>query len=236
VLSKLLQLKDGKGYLSIMSNQNNTCAVIPFFNEEKTIAEVITRTLKYVNNVIAVNDGSADNSIKNIPVDERIIVLENKFNEGKGSALNKGFRESLKRGYELTFTLDADLQHPPENLQDFFSIIDDYDIVIGNRLEDISDMPPQRILSNKITSFLMGIKTGQAILDSQCGFRLFRTKIFQDILPTFSGYEAESQILINAARKNYKIGFVKIPTVYGNEKSKMNPLQAITGFIRVLFI
>ena len=219
-----------------MSNQNNTCAVIPFFNEEKTIAEVIKKTLKFVKNVIAVNDGSTDNSIKKIPVDERIIVLQNKFNEGKGAALNKGFKESLKRGYEFTFTLDADLQHPPENLPDFFPIINNYDIVIGNRLEDISDMPPQRILSNKITSFLMGIKTGQSILDSQCGFRLFRTRILQDILPTFSGYEAESQILINAARKNYKIGFVKVPTVYGNEESKMNPFQAIAGFIRVLFI
>lgn len=219
-----------------MSKQNNSCAVIPFYNEEKTIAEVINRTLNFVDCVIAVNDGSTDNSLNNVPAGDNIILLQNARNLGKGAALNKGFRESLRKKFSVTVTLDADLQHPPENIPEFFTILDEYDIVIGNRLGDLSGMPPQRILSNRLTSFLMSIKTGQDIIDSQCGFRAFKTEILGDILPTFSGYEAESQILINASRKRRKIGFVKVPTVYGDEESKMNPFQAIAGFIRVLFI
>lgn len=219
-----------------MSNQNKTCAVIPFYNEEKTIAEVIIRTLNFVDVVIAVNDGSIDNSVNNIYPDKKIILLENPVNLGKGSALNKGFMESIKRNFLYTFTLDADLQHPPESIPYFFSALENYDIVIGNRLGDIKDMPVQRILSNKITSFLLSKKTGKSILDTQCGYRAFRTKILQNILPSFSGYEAESEILINAARKNYSIGSVNIPTIYGEEKSKMKPFDAIVGFIRILFI
>lgn len=219
-----------------MSKQNNSCAIIPFYNEEKTIAAIITRTLKFVDCVIAVNDGSTDNSVSNVPGGDNIVLLQNELNLGKGAALNKGFRESLSKGFAVTFTLDADLQHPPESIPDFLPLLDKYDIVIGNRLEDLSGMPPQRILSNRLTSFLMSIKTGQKILDSQCGFRGFKTGILKDILPTFTGYEAESQILINASRRNNKIGFVKVPTVYGDEESKMNPFQAIAGFIRVLLI
>ncbi|MGA8265354.1 MAG: glycosyltransferase family 2 protein [Ignavibacteriaceae bacterium] len=222
--------------MSITSNQNKTCAVIPFYNEERTIAEVINRALNFVNAVIAVNDGSTDNSKKNVPKNERIICLENIVNEGKGVALNKGFAESTKRGFEFTITLDSDLQHIPDKIPDFILALNNYDIVIGNRLNDLSDMPLHRILSNKISSGLLSLKTGQKILDSQSGFRGFRTKILNDILPSFSGYEAESEILINAARKNYKIGFVPIPAIYADEKSKIKPVQIIFSFFKTLFI
>lgn len=218
-----------------ISNQNKSCAVIPFYNEENTIAELVNRTLKFVDAVIAVNDGSTDNSLNKIPRNTKVILLENSANRGKGSALNKGFNESIKRNFEFTVTLDADLQHQPENIPDFLTSLKNYDIVIGNRLENVKDMPLQRILSNKITSFLLSLKTGQSIIDSQCGYRAYRTKILPEILPSSSGYEAESEILINAARKNYRIGFVKIPAIYGEEKSKMKPFDAIAGFIKILF-
>jgi hypothetical protein len=96
-------------------------------------------------------------------------------------------------------------------------------------------MPFQRILSNRITSFLLSIKTGQQIKDSQCGFRAYKKVVLENVRTKSIGYEAESEILIYAARKGYKIGFINIPTIYGNEKSKMNPIQAIIGFIKVLF-
>lgn len=222
--------------MNTTSNQNKTCAVIPFYNEEKTIAEVINRTFSFVDFVIAVNDGSTDNSKNNVPENERVIYLENEFNQGKGIALNKGFEESAKNNFQFTITIDSDLQHVPEKIPDIISAMSKYDIVIGNRLNDLSDMPLQRILSNKISSGLLSLKTGQKILDSQSGFRGYRTEILNDILPHFSGYEAETEILINAARKNYKIGFVTIPTVYADEKSKIKPFQIIGAFIKTLFI
>ncbi len=96
-------------------------------------------------------------------------------------------------------------------------------------------MPFQRIMSNKLTSFLLSKKTGMKIIDSQCGFRAFSREVLMNVQSRSNGYEAESEIIILAARAGFKIGFVEVQTIYGNEKSKMNPVKAIFGFIKVLF-
>lgn len=216
--------------------KSNVCAVIPFYNEEKTIKEIINKTLNYVDLVICIDDGSTDNSFNKISDNENVIVLKNDFNMGKGYSLKRGFKKSLELKTNYTITLDADLQHPPEYIPAFLEKLNSSDLVIGNRLNDLSKMPFQRIMSNKITSKLLSIKTKRKILDSQCGFRGFRTEILNLILPAFKGYEAESEMLVTAARNNLRINFINIPTIYGFEKSKMRPLQTIKGFIKVLLV
>jgi hypothetical protein len=106
--------------------------------------------------------------------------------------------------------------------------------VIGNRLHTFKNMPYSRRLSNFFTSLILTLKTGTKILDSQCGFRVYRTSILKNILPAYKGFEAESEILLNAAKNKYKIGFTNIPTIYGDEESKMKNIQAILGFIKVV--
>ncbi len=216
------------------SKKNKICAVIPFYNESKFINEIIKETLNYVDFIIAINDGSTDDSISKIPKEDNVFLISNSDNHGKGFALNQGFKESILYKSDITVTIDADFQHDPKLIPELVSAIDTYDIVIGNRLKNIQLMPVQRIVSNKLTSFFLSIKTGQKLLDTQCGFRAYRTKFLMSILPSKNGFEAESQILVNAARKNYKIGFVEIPTIYGAENSKMKSLQAISGFIKVM--
>lgn len=217
-----------------MLKRNKACAIIPFFNEAGTIEEVIERTLKYVEFIIAVNDGSTDSSSEKIKYKEKVKLISNPVNYGKGRALNTGFLESVRNNTEITITLDADLQHDPEQIPKLIEGMSKYEIVIGNRLNNLRSMPIHRIASNKLTSFLLSIKTGQRLLDTQSGFRAYRTSILAGILPNSSGFEAESEILVNAARKNYKIGFVNVPTIYGNENSKMKSIQAIRGFIKIM--
>ncbi len=209
-------------------------AIIPFYNEERTINKIILHTLKYVDKVIAVNDGSTDNSLQNLPQNEKVFLVNLVNNSGKGFALNKGFEYSITLDSQFTFTLDADLQHNPDFIPDFFTKIENYDIVIGSRKKTPGTMPIHRIASNALTSYLMSKKTGQKIIDSQSGFRLYKTKILNDILPSSHGFEAESEILINAAKKKYRIGDTEISTIYGDEKSKMKNWQAIKGFLKVL--
>ncbi len=216
------------------SKKNKICAVIPFYNEHNSIKDIITETLNFVDVVIAVNDGSTDGSINEVPQSEKVILLSFNRNSGKGFALKAGFEKSIDLNSDYTITLDADYQHPPENIPKLISGLDEYDIVVGNRLTNISEMPLHRIASNKITSFLLSFKTKIKLLDTQCGFRAFKTDILKYILPSYSGYEAESEMLVKAAKKNYKIGFIDIPTIYGNEQSKMKSFQAIHGFLRVL--
>ncbi len=220
--------------MNSLENKNKVCAVIPFYNEQKFIRDVVLNTQKYVDLIIAVNDGSKDNSegyIKDIP---GVIVLSSAQNHGKGFALQSGFNEALKRNYEIIITLDGDNQHNPKFIPDFIKTLDKFDIVIGNRLNEINNMPLMRILSNKITSILLTLKTKQKIIDSQCGFRAYKNEVLKKVRTSSKGYEAESEILILASRLGFKIGFVKISTVYANEISKIKPVKVIFNFIKVL--
>lgn len=211
-------------------------AIIPFFNEENFILDVVNRTLNYVDLVIAVNDGSTDNSAALLKNFENLILVSNEKNFGKGFALQKGFEKAVSLKAEIIITLDADDQHKPEMIPDFVEGIKDCDLVIGNRLHDISTMPLHRRFSNKITSFLLSKKLGIEIKDSQCGFRAYRLEVLEKVRTIFSGFEAESEMIVKAARNNFKIKFIDIPTIYGNQKSKMKSFQAIKGFIKVLMI
>jgi glycosyltransferase involved in cell wall biosynthesis len=217
-------------------NQNTkVCAIIPFYNEKDFLLEVVSETLNFVDNIIAVNDGSDDGSEKTITDLERVQVISLNRNYGKGYALQVGFNESINQNYRTVITLDADKQHNPAFIPKFISQLNNFDIVIGNRLNSIKDMPIQRILSNKITSSLLSLKTGQQILDSQCGFRAYKTELLRIVKTVSFRYEAESEMIVNASRAGFKIGFVNISTIYGNEKSKMNPAKAILDFIKILF-
>ena len=234
----LLHPKAGKHYLSnskdISKNSVSVCAVIPFYNEKETLNIVLSETIKYVQFIFAVNDGSDDASYNdNEESNIRFINLDRNY--GKGKALSAGFSEAVSEGFENIITLDADLQHDPKYIPKLIEGLQSFDIVIGNRLNNLKGMPIQRRLSNTLTSFFLTVKTGQNILDSQCGYRAYKEKVLRKVKTDFSGFEAESEILVKAAKKGFKIGFVDIPTIYGNEKSKMRPVQAIVGFLRVLF-
>lgn len=221
--------------MNIMQKKPKVAVVIPFFNEQQTLPEIINKTLQYSDIIIAVNDGSTDDFLKHIKINERIVLISNKKNEGKGFSINRGMKKSIELNSDITITIDADLQHPPEYIPALIKTLDNFDISVGNRLGNLKGMPLQRILSNELTSILLSIKLKQFIKDSQCGFRAYKTSILHDILPSSKGYEAETEILINAKRKKYKIGFVKIPVIYTNHKSKMKSFKTIKGFLRVLF-
>ena len=215
--------------------KNKVAAVIPFYNESRTINEVIKKTSKHVHFIFAVDDGSTDNSVEQITSIEKVQIVTVRENRGKGFALRTGMNAALNAGYNKIVTLDADLQHNPDEIPLFLDGLKNYHIVIGNRLNNLKGMPLHRRMSNKITSKLLSIKTGQGIIDSQCGFRAYRSEILKNIQTVKNGYEAESEILIIAAKKNYKIGFVDIATIYGTERSKMNGFKATFDFVKLLF-
>ncbi len=221
--------------MSNSKSKSRICAVIPFYNEEKFIRNVVLETLKFVDLVIAVNDGSNDDAENLINYIKNVIILSSTQHRGKGYALQLGFIESLKRNIDIVITLDGDNQHNPEFIPSFITAIDKYDIVVGNRLGNLKKMPFLRIMSNKISSMLLSLKTKQKIFDSQCGFRAYRNDVLSRIKTSSEGFIAESEILILASRLNYKIGFVDIPTVYENESSKINPKEVIVDFLKILF-
>ncbi len=219
----------------ISEKKNKNCAVIPFYNEKPTLKKIIETTLPLIDFLILVNDGSTDSWQQEIPQNQKIIVISNEKNLGKGSALKIGILKSIELETNITLTLDADLQHDPSLIPNFIERINSFDCVIGKRELQNTKMPTHRKLSNYLTSKLLSIKTGKQILDSQSGYRAFKTKILIDVLPTFTGFEAESEMIVKLCRKNYSIGYVNIPTIYGKDDSKMKAIQTILGFMKVLF-
>lgn len=217
-----------------MKSTKDIVAVIPFFNEKPFIKEIVNQTLPFVQYILAVDDGSTDGSADELIGIERVMIIKHNINLGKGAALRTGYKKSAELGARYIVSLDADLQHAPQNIPLFVYELDKFQIVIGYRKREFGVMPIQRIASNFITSAILSIKTGVSIKDSQSGFRGFRSEIINQILPVRNGFEAETEQIILAAKNNLSIGWVPIPTVYGEEKSSIKPIEAINGFIKTI--
>jgi len=194
------------------------CIVIPAYNASATLDELLKRIETSVSNVdiIVVDDGSTDDTPK-IASNHNVILISHDVNRGKGSALKTGFSEAIVREYDAVITLDSDLQHPPELICEFTNkLSENFDMVIGNRMFDTAQMPIERKISNKLSSFTTSILAGMKISDSQCGFRAIKSWVIKSSRFFTNKYEIESEMIVEAARLDANITFVKIPTIYGS--------------------
>ncbi len=208
------------------------CVIVPFCDERKFIAGVVRDCLQFVSDVIAVDDGSTDGGSSEISGIPGVEIVSHLQNRGKGAALRTGFERALERGFEAVITLDGDMQHPAAKIPEFIEKIYNFDVVIGYREFKFGIMPPLRILSNTISSFLLSLKTGTRILDSQSGYRAFNKAVLSGILPLETGFVAETEMLIKATKVNASFGWVSIPTIYGEEKSKMKNTETTIKFVK----
>ena len=157
-------------------------------------------------------------------------------NRGKGAALLHGFAYALENGYTAVVTLDADGQHDPAAVPAMVAALAaGADIVIGARKKDLRVMPPQRIFSNTWTSVTLTALTGTLIRDSQSGYRAIRAEVLRSVPLTTTKYDLESEQLVKAARRGFQITHVTVPTIYGEEKSKINVPRDMFLFFRVVF-
>jgi len=210
----------------------NCCVIVPFFNERKFISQVVSRCKQHVARVIAVDDGSTDGGAVEISGIDGVDVIVHSSNLGKGAALRTGFEIAIDEQFDAVITLDGDLQHPPEKLPEFITAIATNDVVIGKRNFTFGVMPPHRILSNTISTALIKLKTGTGFKDSQSGYRAFKTSLLKNILPVEPGYVAETEMLIKASRLSASVGWVEIPAIYGEEKSKMKNIETTIKFVK----
>ncbi|HPN38182.1 MAG TPA: glycosyltransferase family 2 protein [Melioribacteraceae bacterium] len=210
-------------------------AVIPFYNEAGKIDKVIKKTIKFVDLVICVDDGSTDNYLNNSFNLQNIILLHHNTNLGKGKALKTGIDEAKKKNIDFVICLDGDLQHDPSFIPYFIKECTKYDLVIGKRNLRAKNMPVARRLSNFFSSKILSILTGQNILDSQSGYRLINTKLFDNIVIKSYGFEAETELLLKVAFNKLSIGFIPITTLYSDkDDSKIRNIDSIFGFIKII--
>ncbi len=213
-----------------------TCVLIPIYNEGANIDKVVRGCRKYVESVIVVDDGSVDRSAE-IAKNAGAFVIVHKVNQGKGAAIKTGFNYIVKRDWDAVIILDGDAQHDWNEIPKFIEAAgrEDVDIVLGNRMGDIETMPWLRKVTNQFSSYVLTRMARQNIYDSQCGFRLLRSRVLPDLDLKTSKYDTESEMLIQAARKGYKIGHVTVKTIYNNQPSCIHPIIDTMRFFRVVF-
>jgi glycosyltransferase involved in cell wall biosynthesis len=210
-------------------------AVIPAYNEERNIAAVVQGVRPFVSVTVVIDDGSADNT-SGAAEAAGAIVLRHKLNAGKGAALKTGFRYLADSGYDGAVTIDADGQHDPVEIPLFVAAAEQgYDMVIGNRMSNVSTMPFIRRFANHASSFLISLFLGQNVRDSQNGFRYYKLSSVLSLPLKADKYDLETEVIFKVGRAGYRIGWVPTRTIYRREaKSKINSLTDTLRFVGVL--
>lgn len=211
--------------------------VIPMYNAAATVKELVDRIRVAAPDVgiLAVDDGSSDGT-EELLSQSGVRYIRHPENRGKGEALRNGFAEVLKEPVDAVVHLDADLQHEPESLPDFFAAFEtgEWDLLVGTRDFRVGGMPFLRRLTNRLTSWTVRLMTGAPIADSQSGYRLISRRVLETIHPRSGHFEFEPEYLVLAARAGYRIGKVPIATVYQGEPSAIHPLRDTWRFIKLV--
>ncbi|OGV46232.1 MAG: hypothetical protein A2X46_18295 [Lentisphaerae bacterium GWF2_57_35] len=221
-----------------MQNKENlkVCIVVPAFREEKKIRDVVTAIRRYCPQVVVIDDGSSDRTA--VEAEQAgAMVLRHPQNQGKGVALNTGFRYAREKGFEVAITMDADGQHDPVEIPNFIEayVRTGIPVLVGNRMADVAHMPAVRKWTNQLMSWMLSRLMGQYVPDTQCGYRLYRCDVIPFVSATSERFAAESEILLHVAERGIRISSVRIATIYGDETSKIHPLADTWRFLAMLW-
>ena len=210
-------------------------AVIPAYNEELSIGSVVISTNKYVDHTIVVDDGSSDNTAE-IAAKAGAEVINHIQNMGKGAALKTGF--DAVKDTDIIVTIDSDGQHNPDEIPKLVKPIEDgeADIVNGSRYLDNKDdeTPAYRRLGQTILDTATNLNSGLNITDSQSGFRAFAAFTVPAFRFNKTDFSIESEMLMDAASKDYKIKEVQIGVSYDNNNNNIHTQNAVSHGLGVL--
>jgi len=209
-----------------------TSILIPAYNESGRIGPLVRKIKSMGFSLIVVDDGSTDATAEEAKASGAEII-RNERNMGKGAALKTGFEYALKNGYDTVLIMDGDGQHEPDDIHKFIDMAarGENMLIIGNRMENADNMPLDRKFTNMFMSFIVSCVCGQKIPDSQCGFRLLKKELLENMNVELCRFEVESEILVKASRAGAKIASVPIKTLYGKEASQINPILDGCRFI-----
>lgn len=208
-------------------------ALIPAYNAEEFVGDVVRRTRQHVP-VIAVNDGSRDNTLPKLMASGATVV-DQQPNQGKGAALQRGFREALGLGATAVITLDADGQHDPDEIPHFLARFRETgaDLIIGER--EFREMPLVRRISNTVGRRAFSWAVGRHVPDNQSGYRLLSRRLMEAVLESGErGFEFEMDMIVVGVRRGWPIAGVPIRAIYGEETSNIRPVQHVVHFFRMV--
>ena len=216
-------------------DRDKIAAVIPAYAEEKHIGDVVRRTRDEIDNVLVVDDGSNDKTAERAR-EAGAEVIVHPQNRGKGEAIKTGLRHWQERDLVWVFILDADGQHRPEEIVRFIAAAtsDGASLLIGNRMKNVKSMPLLRRAVNRYMSDKISKVCGTTIPDTQCGFRMLHRHLIPELLVGGTRFDYETEMLIIASRKGFRIDSVPISTVYSDEVSSIHPVRDTLRFFKLM--
>ncbi len=212
--------------------------IIPVFNEEKTILQILERVKKadipIVHEIIIVDDGSTDTTREKLKKIKGAKIILHKKNQGKGAAVKTGIKNA-KGDYILI--QDADLEYNPNQIKDLLKpILEDKEkVVYGTRLNRAPNLKKEEAkhlfvihyFGNRFLSLVASVLYGQWLTDMETCYKLFPRNAISSIKLNAKGFEFEPEITSKLLKQGYKIKEVSItanPRGY-DEGKKLNTLR-----------
>ena len=227
--------------------RSQTAAVIPAYQDEKHIGDIVRRTRERLDHVVVVDDGSTDQTAQRAREAGAEVIVHNQ-NCGKGEAIKTGLghwfaaanssSSELNRQIRWVSLLDSDGQHLPEEIDRFITAAVSAtrpSFFIGNRMNNLAGMPFIRRVVNHYMSSQISRVCAQKIPDTQCGFRMVDRQLIPDLLGGGDRFDYDTEVLIIASRKGYRIESVPITTVYSDQVSKIRPLRDSIRFFKLMW-
>jgi glycosyltransferase involved in cell wall biosynthesis len=244
--SAISKLELERSLLRPMSVQNidevrDPLILIPAFNEESSIAEVVTEIKNLGFDALVINDGSIDRTSFEA-TGAGALVLDLPVNLGVGGALRTGFAYAVKHGYTSVVQIDGDGQHPTEQIAALITAAQSFnaDIVIGSRFR--SETPTMEV--GFIRRFVMQVLAKSAssaantqITDSTSGFRIIRGQLLNEFSQNFPAYYLGDtyEVLVSAGRAGYRVLEIEASiTPRLNGVSTASPLASAKWTVKTL--
>jgi dolichol-phosphate mannosyltransferase len=199
--------------------------VVPTYNERDNLPLLVDgiRAHAPALDILVVDDNSPDGTGRlaeqlREQAPDRLFVLHRNTKQGLGRAYVDGFREGLKRGYDVLLQMDADLSHDPRHLPDFLRRIEDAELLIGSRyLRGISvvNWDLKRLLLSKMATAYVRLITRMPLTDTTSGFKCWRREALElvDLEKARSnGYLFQIETTYKAYRRGARVA--EIPIIF----------------------
>jgi glycosyltransferase involved in cell wall biosynthesis len=210
--------------------------VVPVYNEEKHIKQVLDELSKSGLNVVVVDDGSQDKTKVFFDKGRRhFTYLCHKINLGKGAALKTGADYAFADGADAVIFFDSDGQHSISDLYKFISVLKlkKHDVIFGTRNFGYG-VPLVRFLGNKFASVFMGFLFRIFVSDVICGFRAITKKAYAKIKWKSSGYGVETEMVARVGIRKLKFTEIPVETIYHDINKGVTLLDALSIFGEVI--
>lgn len=217
-----------------MTEQQKTYVVIPAFNEESRIAEVIALLKPEFRNIVVIDDGSTDDTSGAAQVNGAI-VLRHHINFGQGAALQTGLEYCSRRDADFVVTFDADGQH---SVADALKMLEtaqaeNYDVVLGSRFKgNTIGMPTTRQLVLKMAVIFTILTTGLKLTDAHNGLRVLGRKALRSVRLKENRMAHASEILEKIAA--LKLSYIEVPITITYTEYSLGKGQKISNAVNIL--